>query len=72
MDIIALLEGIISSVPEAIGLFHKIAPLIDVRADVTPEQVAVVSAIAPEVHALVEDAHKALTLLFDAHKLTSI
>lgn len=72
MDIIGILEGLISSVPEAIQLFHKIAPLISQRADISDEQIASVNAAVPIAHEVVSGAHKALQLLIDAHKLPTM
>lgn len=72
MDIIGILEGLISSVPEAIQLFHRIAPLISQRADISDAQIAEVNAAVPVVHEVVSDAHKAIQLLIDAHKLPTM
>jgi hypothetical protein len=70
MNIFAILEGLISSVPEAIALYHKVVPLIAPGADVTPEQMAAVAALAPEAHAAVDAAHQAIGALISAHGAT--
>jgi hypothetical protein len=67
MDIIAILEGIISSVPEAIELYHKIAPMINVRADIHPDQIAEVKHLATSVSSIVSTAHDAIATLIDTH-----
>lgn len=67
MSIIAVLEGLISSVPEAVQLYHRIAPLIGPRADISQEEIDHITAIAPDVHAVVTSAHRAIVSLIDAH-----
>jgi hypothetical protein len=66
-DLIALIEGLISSVPEAISLWHRVAPLISPNADIHPDQIAEVNALVPEAHAAVEIAHAAIAALIGAH-----
>lgn len=68
MDIFAILEGLISSVPEAIALYHKVVPLLSARADISQTQIDEVTALAPVVHATVETAHEAIAALIGAHK----
>lgn len=67
MNILAILEGIISSVPEAIQLYHKIAPLISQRADITEDEVSAVNALVPEAHTAVALAHSAIATLTQVH-----
>lgn len=72
MNIFAILEGLISSVPEAIALYHKVVPLISPRADVTDAQIAEVAVLAPEAHAAVDIAHQAIAQLINAHGATPV
>jgi hypothetical protein len=67
MNIFAILEGLISSVPEAIALYHKVVPLLSPNADISDAQIAEVTALAPEVHAAVDIAHAAIAQLIDSH-----
>lgn len=67
MTIFEILEGIISSVPEAVALYHKVVPLISQRADISPDQIAEVTALVPAAHAAVETAHQAIATLIDTH-----
>lgn len=66
-NIVAALEGIISSVPEALALYHKLVPLISERADIHPDQIAEVTALVPAAHAAVETAHEAISTLINTH-----
>lgn len=72
MNIIALIEGIISSVPEAIKLWQLIAPHITSNADIPQDVIDKVNAMAPIAHEVVDDAHRGIQLLLDTHKLTSM
>jgi hypothetical protein len=67
VDILAILEGIISSVPEAIQLYHKVAPLISQRADISDADIASVNALVPEAHTAVALAHSAIATLTQVH-----
>lgn len=71
MDIFAILEGLISSVPEAISLYHKVVPLISVNADISDAQIAEVNALAPAVHDAVQVAHDAIATLVNVHTTTT-
>lgn len=62
-----ILEGIISSVPQAIELYNKLVPLIAPKADIHPDAIAEVNALVPKAHAAVETAHTALETLISAH-----
>lgn len=66
-NIFALLEGIISSVPEAIALYHKLVPMISQNADIHPDQIAEVNALVPTALATVQTAHEAIGALIGAH-----
>lgn len=70
MNIFAILEGLISSVPEALALYQKVAALIAPAAGVTDTQVAEVAALAPAAHAAVDVAHQAIAQLITAHGVT--
>lgn len=72
MNIFAILEGLISSVPEAIALYHKVVPLLSPNADISEAQMAEVTALAPEVHAAVDMAHAAISDLIDAHTASAV
>lgn len=72
MNIFEILEGLISSVPEAITLYHKIVPLISPNADVSDAQIAEINEIAPQVHAAVQVAHDAIAALIDTHTTTTV
>lgn len=65
--ILDILEGLISSVPEALALYHKVAGLIAPKADVTDEQIAEVAALAPVVHAAVATTNQAVQALVATH-----
>lgn len=67
MNVLSILEGIISSVPEAVQLYHKIAPLISTRADIPQEHIDEIEALVPVAHDTVQTAHTALSTLLDAH-----
>jgi hypothetical protein len=70
MDIIAIIEGLISSVPEAVSLWNKVVPLVAPAAGVSDAQVAAVAALAPEAHAAVAVAGQAINALIAAHSAT--
>lgn len=70
MNILGILEGIISSVPEAIQLYHKVAPMITTRADITDGEIAAVNELVPTAHAIVQSAHEAIDKIIDAHATT--
>jgi hypothetical protein len=70
VDIFAILEGLISSVPEALALYQKVATLIAPAAGVTDAQIAEVAALAPAAHAAVDVAHQAIGQLISAHGVT--
>jgi hypothetical protein len=67
LNYLAILEGIISSVPEAIALFEKLAPLIAPRANITPAEAAAVTNLVPIAHAAVATAHDAIAALVATH-----
>lgn len=67
LDILKILAGIISSVPEAVELFNKVAPLIFPNSEIHPDQVAEINALAGPAHTAVEIAHNALTTLITSH-----
>lgn len=67
LDILRILAGLISSVPEAVELWHKIAPLISPNADIHPDQQAAINALVEPAHQAVEIAHNALNTLIGTH-----
>lgn len=67
MNIIALIEALISSVPEAVQLWDKIAPMIDVKAGLSDAAVAEVNALAPAATDAVSTARDAVKALVATH-----
>ena len=67
MDVAKIIDGLISSVPEAITLWHRIMPMIAPSADVSQADIDAVDALVPEAHAAVEFAHGAISSLISAH-----
>jgi hypothetical protein len=66
-NIFAILEGLISSVPEAVTLYHKIVPLLSPNADIHPDQIAAINALVPDATAAVTLAHEAIATLISTH-----
>jgi len=54
--LIALLEGIISSVPEAIALWNQVKPILTSGTEPTADQWATLNAMADAAHAAVQAA----------------
>lgn len=67
LDLFAALEGLISSVPEAIAAYHKIIPFFSPRADISDSEIAEVNSLIPTAHAAVDMAHQAIAALVSAH-----
>lgn len=67
MNILAILEGIISSVPAAIDLWNKVAPLIDEHVNIPQEKIDAIKSLVPEAHLVVKSAHDAVATLITTH-----
>jgi hypothetical protein len=68
MNIVAILEGIISSVPEAIALWKRIEPLVGLTPGADDTVIAAITADVPIVHEAVTLAHTAIADLIAAHQ----
>lgn len=66
-DIFKLLEGIISSAPEAVELWNKISGLIEPKSNVPQNQVDVINELAPIAHAAVDTLHQAIGTIINSH-----
>jgi hypothetical protein len=60
INLVNILEGIISSLPAAEALWQRIMPLVDKDLEITPEQHAEISALTPIAHAAVSTWHAIL------------
>lgn len=60
MNLVALLGGIISSVPEAIQLWNRVAPLIDQNLSIDDEDKAKIEPLVEQAHTAVEVWHAVL------------
>lgn len=67
MTVVEIIEGIISSVPEAIAMWNKIAPFIMAKSTIPADIVQDIQRDAPVVHSLVDDAQSAIRTLVDTH-----
>lgn len=70
-DFAALIEGLISSEPLAVGLWQKIAPLIAPKAGIPQPVLDELSAAAPVVHAAVDTLHQAIGQIVNSHAGTT-
>jgi hypothetical protein len=66
-DIVKLLEGLLSSVPEAVQLFNKIAPQIAPNAAIEPAVLDEIEMLAPVAIAAVQTSQAAIATLVNAH-----
>lgn len=66
-SLVQLIEGLISSVPEAIGLWNKIAPLVEPKAEVDEAVVSEINQLAPLAHAAVASSAAAIGSLISVH-----
>jgi hypothetical protein len=66
-DIIAALQGIISSVPEAIALFEQLKTVIAPADNVPETTLNELAAAVPLAHAAVTEVHDALAVIVAAH-----
>lgn len=67
INILPILSGIISSVPEAIALWKKIEPFIEMKASTPQGMQDSIHTDSAAVHSLVDDAHTAIAALIEAH-----
>lgn len=67
MDIVGLIESIISSVPEATQLWQKIAPLVSTSAEIPEDVENDINELAPVAQAAVGQAASAITALVQVH-----
>lgn len=67
MNIFAILEGLISGVPEALGLYKRIVPLIMPSADIPDDVVSALTQEATVVHATVAAVNNAVAAVVAAH-----
>lgn len=65
--IISILEGLISSVPEAINLFNKLAPLIMAHPDIPIHVANEIEALVGSAHDAVAKAHTAIGDIISTH-----
>lgn len=70
-DLLAALEGIISSVPKAVELYHELAPLLSPRADIPQEKIDVINELVPVAHAAVDATQGAISQIIEAHAATA-
>lgn len=67
MNYLAIIEGLISSVPEAIRLWQCLAPHIALKAEIPAEIVAEINSLIAPAHAAVGVAHQAINALVAVH-----
>lgn len=60
MNVFAILEGIISTVPEAVALYHKLVPLVSVRADIPDTTREEITKLADVAHSIVAERRQAI------------
>lgn len=65
MNVVAILEGIISTVPAAIKLFNAIAPLLKENDDVDEATKSHINRLADEAHSVVSQRRDAIKTLVD-------
>ncbi len=70
LSLVAIIEGLISSAPEAVELWNKISGLVAPTADVPADQVAAINALVPVAHAAVDTLHAALDQVVASHGVT--
>jgi len=63
-----IIEGLISSAPEAIALWQKIAPMVATKPGTSEEHLDEVTTLAPAAHAAVETLHQAVDVLVALRK----
>ena len=71
MDIFAILEGLISSAPEAIALYQRIVPLLSKNAAASDDEVTAVNDLAPVAIAAVQTLHAAIAQVVTSHTVPS-
>lgn len=67
MNLIALLESLISSIPAATELYQKIVPHISQNAEIPEQAMQEINVLTPLAQGAVAAAHNAVSTLVTAH-----